>query len=133
MNDIFEEIHTNLSPASVESFDYEYVHNYFKRRAQRGILIKGLINDVPEAWEYVKEEKKLMREIRVVPKEMMDIKPEVYVYDNKVAFYSLKEKYGILIESPDIANSIKKLYDLAWDRAKDWDKQLRAERNKENV
>jgi hypothetical protein len=59
---------------------------------------------------------------------MMDIKPEVYVYDNKVAFYSLKERYGVLIESADIAESIKKLYDLAWLEAGRWDEKLRKNR-----
>ena len=122
-------IRSFLSPESVESFDPSYVHNYFKRRAEKEILIKGLINNVPEAWEYIKNERKLKRDIRVVPKEMMNIKPEVYVYDDKIAFYSIKERFGVLIESNDMADAIKKLYDLAWEQAKGWNTKLRNEKS----
>ena len=118
-------IRSFLAPASLEDFDHEFADNYFKRRAEKKIKILGLINDSPETWQYVEQEKQLLREIRVVPKEMMDIKPEVYVYDNKVAFYSLKEKYGVLIESADIAESIRQLYDLAWAEAGKWNEKLR--------
>jgi len=31
----------------------------------------------------------------------------------------LKERFGVLIESQDIADALKKLYDLAWDQAKE--------------
>lgn len=118
-------IRSFLAPEALKSFDDEFADSYFERRTKKGIQIKGIINDSPEARDYLQHEKELLREIHLVPTEAMDIKPEVYVYDDKVAFYSLKESYGVLIQSKDIAEAIAKLYDLAWDRAGEWDRKLR--------
>ena len=38
---------------------------------------------------------------------------------------SWKEKLGIIIESTEIADSMKKIYELAWAEAKRLDKELR--------
>lgn len=118
-------IRSFLAPESLKSFDDEFADSYFERRAKKGINILGIINDSPESRDYLQHEKELLREIHIVPTEKMNIQPEVYVYDNKVAFYSLKEKYGVLIESKDIAEAIAKLYDLAWDKAGEYDGQIR--------
>ncbi|MDP2630679.1 MAG: helix-turn-helix domain-containing protein, partial [Candidatus Uhrbacteria bacterium] len=112
-----EDIRSFSSAESLESFDPKFLHDYYQRRAEKNIFIKAIINENPSAHEYQKQDKKLHREIRIVPKELMNIEPEVYVFDNKLALFSLKEKFCVLIESSDIANAIKKLYDLAWMRA----------------
>jgi sugar-specific transcriptional regulator TrmB len=109
-----EVIRSFSSTESLEGFDQAYLHRYYKRRAQKKVFIKAIINDVPTAHEYQKEDATLYRELRIVPKGKMDIRPEVYVYDNKVAFFSLREELAVLIESYDIATALKKLYDLAW-------------------
>ncbi len=115
-----EDIRSFSSAESLESFDKKFLHSYYEHRADKGIGIKAIINDSPSAHSYTKENAKLKREIRIVPKHAMDIRPEVYVYDSKLAIFSLTEKFGVLIESADIANAIKKLYDLAWMKAKDY-------------
>lgn len=120
-----EPIRSFSSTASLEGFDPEYLHAYYRRRAAKRVFIKAIINDQPSAHEYQSQDKRLFRELRIVPKEMMDIVPEVYVYDNNLAIFSLKEKLAVLIESPDIANALKKLYDLAWSKAGEHNKVLK--------
>lgn len=119
-----EDIRSFSSTASLESFDPRFLHDYYQRRSEKKIFIKAIINESPSAREYQKQDKQLYREVRIVPKDLMDIKPEVYVYDNKLAIFSLKEKFAVLVESADISNAIKKLYDLAWMKAKEYDKKL---------
>jgi len=105
------------STGNLEAYMADYFHDYYKRRAAKGIFIKAVVNDLPTAHEYKKHDKELLREIRIVPKEMMDIVPECYVYDNKVAFMSLREKIGVIIESKDIAEAQRRLFELAWEQA----------------
>lgn len=112
-----EAIRSFSSTESLEGFDQDYLHRYYKRRAQKKVFIKAIINDVPTAHEYQKQDRELYRELRIVPKNKMDIRPEVYVYDDKVAFFSLREELAVMIESHDIATALKKLYDLAWIQA----------------
>ncbi len=112
-----EDIRSFSSTESLESFDPAFLHDYYEQRANKKIFIKAIINDVSSAHEYQKQDRKLHRELRIVPKDMMDIRPEIYIYDNKVAIFSLEEKFGVMLESTDIANALKKLYDLAWEQA----------------
>lgn len=105
------------SVVNLEAFEPEYFHDYYKRRAQKGIFIKAIVNEGPLAYEYKEQDKELLREIRIVPLAKMDIEPECYIYDNKVAFMSLREKIGVIIESKDIADAQRKLFNLAWEAA----------------
>ena len=67
----------------------------------------------------------MYRELRIVPTEKMSVRPEVYMYDDKIAFFSLKEEFAVLVESHDIATALKRLYDLAWVEAGRWNEKLK--------
>lgn len=125
-----EDIRSFSSTESLESFDAKFLSDYYQRRAAKKIFIKAIINDTPSAHEYQSQDAKLHRELRIVPRELMDINPEVYIYDSKLAIFSLKEKFGVLIESEDIAYAIKKLYDLAWMKAQDMNAKIMKKKNR---
>lgn len=114
-------IRSFLAADAVEAFDPEYVHSYFERRAQKGINIRGILNDTEASRGYKTKSKQLLREIHLVPKEKMNIVPEVYIYDDTISIFSIKERLGVSIESKDIADAFKKLYDLAWERAEEYE------------
>jgi len=107
----------------LEKFDKEFLNDYYRRRAEKKVFIEAILGDYPTAHDYQKKDKELYREIRIVPRETMDIKPEVYIYENKAAFFSFDEKFAVLIESADIAEALKKLHALAWERAGELDKK----------
>lgn len=58
------------------------------------------------------------REIAFVPADKYYFSPEINIYDNKVMIASWREKLGIIIESEEIADAMKKIYELAWLQAK---------------
>jgi sugar-specific transcriptional regulator TrmB len=108
-------IRSFLNAEQLELFDPEYIHGYFERRAKKGIHIQGILGETTESKKYKEKEAELLRDIRLVPKEKMNIAPEVYIYDNTIAIFSIKERLGVSIESSDIATAFRKLYDLAWE------------------
>ena len=114
-------IRSFLTADALETFDPEYIHSYFERRAQKGINIRGILNDTEASRGYKAKSKQLLREIHLVPKEKMNIVPEVYIYDDTISIFSIKERLGVSIESQDIADAFKKLYDLAWERAEEYE------------
>ncbi|MCR4311594.1 MAG: hypothetical protein NUV54_03465, partial [Candidatus Taylorbacteria bacterium] len=59
-----------------------------------------------------------------VPPEKYYFSPEINIYDNKVMIASWKEKLGVIIESAEIADAMKKIYELAWTEAKRLDADL---------
>lgn len=110
------EIHSWLNTSKTYNFSADYFADYYKRRSANKVHIKAIINDSPLSREIAKRDKVEDRESRLISKSRMEIEPECYIYENKVAFMSLRERFGVIIESQDIADAQRKLYELAWER-----------------
>jgi HTH-type transcriptional regulator, sugar sensing transcriptional regulator len=95
-----------------------YFPEYYKRRAGKGIAIRAIIPNTQIGLERKNLDKEEMRETALVPKTAFDFSPEINIYDNKIMIASWKEKLGIIIESNEIADAMKKIYELAWAEAK---------------
>jgi len=101
-----------------------YFPEYYKRRAGKGISIRGIVpkteTSVAQAAFNVAEK----RDIAFVPADKYYFTPEINIYDNKVMVASWREKLGIIIESSEIADAMKKAYELAWAEAKRLDVEM---------
>ncbi|PIR03319.1 MAG: hypothetical protein COV60_00990 [Candidatus Magasanikbacteria bacterium CG11_big_fil_rev_8_21_14_0_20_43_7] len=95
-----------------------YFPKYYRRRANAGIHIKAIIPDTEIGKERASKDKYEDRESALVPADTYHFSPEINVYDNKVMIASWREKLGIIIESEEIADAMKKIYTLAWAEAK---------------
>jgi hypothetical protein len=71
-----------------------------------------------------KKSKEYLRTVHLIPKEKFDFSPEIYLYDNKLAVMSLKEKFGFTLESKEIVDALKVAWELAWERAAEYDKEI---------
>ena len=75
--------------------------------------------------ELIKEDKNENRESAIVPEDKYYFSPEINIYDNKVMIASWREQLGIIIESEEISDAMKKAFELAWAEAKRQDVELR--------
>ncbi len=91
-----------------------YFPGYFKRRAKKKIPIKAIIPFTALTAERMKHNKEEMRTAILVPEKEYRFSPEINIYDNKVMIASWREKLGIIIESFEIADAMKKIFELAW-------------------
>jgi sugar-specific transcriptional regulator TrmB len=89
---------------------------YYDRRAEAEIFIRAICPDNKLSIERHKHDKDEMREIKLVDHKKYEFSPELNVYDDKVLIASWQEKMAILIESREIADLHKKMYDLLWDK-----------------
>jgi len=101
----FEDMHKTLP---------NYFPSYYKRRAEKGISIRGIVPMTKMALERQAHNKEEAREMRFVPAAKYNFSPEIDIYDNKVMIASWREKLGIIIESREIADAMKKIYEIAW-------------------
>jgi len=99
-----------------------YFPEYYKRRAKKLIPIRGIFTESVASRELAKRDKEELRESAFVSAEKYGFHPEINIYDNKVMIASWREKLGIIIESAEIADAMKKIYELAWLQAKSMDK-----------
>lgn len=109
-----ETIRAFASVEDVHSLFGNYFPQYYKRRAGKGISIRAVFPDTPASIERSRLDKEEARESILVPQEMYEFHPEINIYDNKIMIASWREKLGIIIESAEIADAMKKVFELAW-------------------
>ncbi len=94
-----------------------YFPEYYQRRAAKGVKIRAIFPDTPEAKDRIKFNKEEARVAFLVPKDNYGFTPEINVYDNKIIFMSLVERYALIIESAELADALKKMFELSWKEA----------------
>ncbi len=101
----------------------DYFPKYYKRRTNKGIHIRAIIPSNEAGKERADKDKEEARESALVPENKVYFSPEINIYDNKVMIASWKEKLGIIIESKEIAEAMKTIYELAWKESKRLEKE----------
>ena len=102
-----------------------YFPGYYKRRAEKNISIRAIVPKTPSGKERGAHDAEEKREISFVPPDKYYFSPEINIYDNKIMIASWREKLGVIIESAEIADAMKKIYELAWAEAKRLDQELK--------
>jgi sugar-specific transcriptional regulator TrmB len=95
-----------------------YFPKYYQRRAASGVSVRGITPRTPMALERSAHNQDEKREMIMVPADKYRSSPDIEIYDNKVTIASWREQLGIIIESAEIADAMKKLFELAWIGAK---------------
>ena len=91
-----------------------FITEYVQARVRQGLWVKGLIPNSQAGQDYVKNDKKELRELILLPKNKFIFSNEVTIYNNKLAIMSFPEKIGVIIESKKIAETQKAIFELAW-------------------
>jgi sugar-specific transcriptional regulator TrmB len=96
----------------------KYDTEYVEKRAKKKILLKGICHD--EHGKKVHElDQKYFREMRLLDPTQFNFTNEINIYDDKVAIISFKDELiGMIIESAEIANSQRAIFDMCWKFAK---------------
>jgi sugar-specific transcriptional regulator TrmB len=91
-----------------------YFATYYKRRAGKNISIRAIIPATAVGKARAESDVEEKRQSRLIPQDKYYFSPEINIYDNKVMIASWREKLGIIIESAEIADAMKKTFELAW-------------------
>lgn len=111
----------------------DYFPKYYKRRAGKNIHIRAIIPSTEIGRDRAMKDKEEARETALIPPDKYYFSPEINIYDNKVMIASWREKLGIIIESAEIADAMKKIYELAWAEAKRLDVGIKRDKNKKRA
>lgn len=96
----------------------EYFQDYFKKRVAKNIRVRVIAPNDTDSQSIVINNANEMRESVLVPKDMFYFSIETNIYNNKILTVSWKEKFAIIIESEEIANAQRKIFELSWLGAK---------------
>ena len=92
-----------------------YDEDYVKERARRKIYLRGIAIDDEYGRLVQEKDKSNFRELRLIPKERFNFTNEINIYDDKLAIISFKDEIiGMIIESPEIANTQRTIFEMVW-------------------
>lgn len=103
--------------AEVRRFWPEYDQEYVAARVQRKIHLRGIAPDDASGRKVHGEDRERLREIRLVPARDFDFTNEINIFDYKVAicsFGSGKDMFAVIIESREVAETQKQIFEMAW-------------------
>ncbi|MDD4627841.1 MAG: helix-turn-helix domain-containing protein [Candidatus Peribacteraceae bacterium] len=103
--------------AVVRTYWPDYDEEYVGERVKQGIHLRGIAPDDEAGRKVHGEDKKRLREIRLVPAKDFDFTNEINIYDHKVAicsFGSPQNMFGVIIESKEVAETQRQIFEMAW-------------------
>ncbi len=93
------------------NYDQEYV----EKRTKKQIYLRGICPKDKDGELVQSQDKKYYREMRLIPSAQFDFTNEINIYDDKVAIISFKDELiGMIIESIEIANSQRAIFNMCW-------------------
>ncbi|MFH0851291.1 MAG: hypothetical protein V1876_00905, partial [Candidatus Peregrinibacteria bacterium] len=107
--------------AVVRHYWPDYDEEYVAERVHRKIRLRGIAPDDATGRTVHGEDRKRLREIRLVPSKDFDFTNEINIYDHTVAicsFGSADHVFGVIIESMEVAETQRQVFEMAWRYAK---------------
>jgi len=101
----------------------DFFPRYYQRRVENNISMRAIFPKTPGGIERANQDKTEARESMFVPSDQYGFNPAINVYDDKVMIASFPEKLGIIIESAQIADVMRKIFELSWIGAKQLQKE----------
>lgn len=91
--------------------------DYSDKRIAANIPIR-LIAPVSSGMIEAKKRKGELRKIKMLPRDVFTSDVEINMYANKVQFINHSKEFGLIIESKEIADTLKKLFEVIWSSGK---------------
>jgi len=105
-----------ISEAYVESFDEEFLYDYYvPERVKRKIWVRAIAPDDPRIARFKESDEKSLRKTRVASTSLFPLQVEINLYGkNKIGIVAFEENIGIIIESAKIFNTLKSIFEMNW-------------------
>jgi len=110
-----EYVYFSPQQLTLQMVDSAYIKKWIARRVKAGIHSRSLrVKSKAVASDLFTNETKYLRQIRYLPT-YIDLKSTIYIYEQNIGIISTnKENSAFIIHSPDLANSLKQLFEFMW-------------------
>lgn len=93
----------------------DYWEEFNKERVKKNIVGRGITPSHEDNIKYLKNQKKLLFNLKGVPLEKYDSKVSIEVYNNFVQIISFRKLQGILIDNSDVTEALKQVFEMVWE------------------
>lgn len=102
------------TPKFIDRSVEKITRDYIKKRVEARVPVRVIIPVSNEALEMQKRDKEELRETRMIPQTLFSSDVRIGIYGNEIFIVNHKEKFGLIIESGDIAKPLKMIFELIW-------------------
>lgn len=96
-----------------DNFFYEY---FIPERKKRKIWVRSIFPDNVQMRDFQKNDPNHLRQSKLISSNKFTLKTEIVIYGkNKIGILSFNEELGLIIESQDIHDSLKGIFEVMWD------------------
>jgi HTH-type transcriptional regulator, sugar sensing transcriptional regulator len=111
-----QEICTFFSESYLPDLGEEFFAEYYRpERLKRKISNRAILPDNEAMRALAKEDEKTLRHSKFISADLFKVKFEMMIYgDNKINIVSFKEKFALILESVEIYDSFKSIFETLW-------------------
>ena len=116
-----------VSEDAIAAFDMDFLDKvYLPKRVEKRIWVRAIAPEVEVMKGYKEVDEKSLRKTRLADAQIFPLRVEINLYGkNKIAVMSFEEKFGMIIESQKIFETLQSIFEMNW--------KALAARNKEKV
>lgn len=92
----------------------EYLQSYIPRRVRKGISQRCIIDDSEVSRDLILRDKEELRQCRLIDIGKFPFKNQINIFGNKIMIASYRDQMGVIIESKEIADTQRAIFELAW-------------------
>lgn len=91
-----------------------WLKDYTSHRIDKKIAQRAIVEECQFANELREKDNDENRQTLILPKNKFPFTNEISIFGNKVAIINFKEMIGVVIESADVAQTQRSIFELAW-------------------
>jgi sugar-specific transcriptional regulator TrmB len=107
-----------VTPDVINSFDMDYLNDiYLSKRVEKKIWVRAIAPDTEDmrGYRYHEVDEKVLRKTRFSSASLFPLRVEMNLYGkNKIAVMSFEEKFGMIIESQRIFETLQSIFEMNW-------------------
>lgn len=96
----------------------ELSSEYIQKRVKARIPLRVIGPASKELIELKNRDGKELRQTRILPQEIFTSNIEIGIHGNKVDFINFNKEFGLIIESKEIADTMKRIFEIVWSSGK---------------
>jgi len=99
----------------------DMVNDYLKQRVSRKIKVRAIIADTPFGRKVIKEDEKILRQVRLLSKDIFNQQTEINILPDSIIYiaHSEDKPFATVIENSTLAREEKNRFEILWNMAKE--------------
>lgn len=106
----------NFDPDNKEEFDQYFKKEWNERMLKLGITMRGVAPDSTALKPYRDVDEKYGRKVKIIPFDKYSSDTAIDVIGDIVRIQDYKNTQGVLLENPDIAKTLRQIFEMVWEK-----------------